>query len=105
LGVNEIPGDPKEESLYRAELGGIAGILAIVDCVAQVHNITKEKIKVGFDGEQAMLNAEGDWPLKPGQPDFHMFQDIRTKVKKSPLSWSFFWIESQRDRKGKPLDS
>jgi hypothetical protein len=105
LGVHKIPGHLTEQPLYRAELGGIAGILAIVDCVARVHNITKGKIKVGLDGEQAMLNAGGDWPLKPGQPNFDMLQDIRTEIKKFPLPWSFSWIESNQDFKGKPLDS
>jgi hypothetical protein len=57
---------------HRAKLGGIAGILEIVNCVVQVHNITKGTIKVGLDGEQAMLNVGGDWPLKPGQADFNM---------------------------------
>jgi hypothetical protein len=46
----EFPGDPAKKSLYRAELGGIAGIPAIVDCVAQVLNSTKAKLKVGLDG-------------------------------------------------------
>jgi hypothetical protein len=105
LGINEIPGDLTEQSSYRAELGGIVGTLAIVHCVAQVHNITKGKIKVGLNGEQAMVNAGGDCPLKPGQPDFDMLQDIQTKINKSLLSWSFFWIESHQDRKGKPLVS
>jgi hypothetical protein len=62
-------------------------------------------MKVGLNGEQAMLNAGGDWPLNPGQPDFDMLPDISAKIKKSPLSWSFFWIESHQDCKGKPLDS
>jgi hypothetical protein len=51
-----------------------------------------------------MLNAGGDWPVKPGQPDFNMLQDIRAKIKKSPITWSFFWIESHQDHKGKYLD-
>jgi hypothetical protein len=105
MGGNEIPGYSTEQSSYRAELGGIEGIIALVDCVVQVHSITSGSIRVGLDGEQAMLNAGGDWPLRPGQPDFDMLQDIRTKIKNSPLSWQFFWIESHQDKKGKSLDS
>jgi hypothetical protein len=105
LDVNEIPGDPTEQSSYRAELGGIFGILAIADCVVQVQKLTKGKIKVGLDHEQAMLDARGKWPLKPGQPNYDMLHAIRTKIKKSPISWSFFWIESHQDHKGKPLDN
>ena len=45
-GGNEIPGDPAEQSSYRAELGGIEGIIALVDCVVQVHSITTGTIKV-----------------------------------------------------------
>jgi hypothetical protein len=103
LGVNKIPGDPKEQSSYRAELGGIVGILAIVDCVVQVHNITKGKIKVGLDGEQAMLNAGGDWPLKPGQPDFDMLQDIRSKIENPPFPGPFSGLRATRTVKGNPL--
>jgi hypothetical protein len=105
MGDNKIPGNTTEQSLYRAKLVGITGILAIVNCLVEVHNITRGTSNVGLNSQQAMLNVGGDWPLKPGQPDFDILQGIRPKIIKFPLYWSFFWIESHQDSKGKSLNS
>jgi hypothetical protein len=85
--VNKIPGDPTEQSLYRAEVGEIEGILAIVDCLAQVHQLTLGHIKVGLNGEQAMLKSRGDWPLKPGQANLILIccKTSKPRLKNLPL--------------------
>ena len=85
IGVNAIPGEPVDQSPYRSELGGVSGIIATVHLICTVHGIQKGSIEVGLDGEQAMKAICGDGPLHTKQADYNLLQDIREKVKLSPL--------------------
>jgi hypothetical protein len=40
LGVDCTPGDPSDQSAYRAELSGISGILATLSIICQIHQIS-----------------------------------------------------------------
>jgi hypothetical protein len=97
VGVNVIPGEEESQSPYRSELGGIAGILEVLHCVCGVYQVSVGHVTVGLDGEQAMKEAFGDWPLDPGRPDYDMLQHIRGMILASPLTFSSRWIESHQD--------
>ena len=97
VGVNVIPGAEDSQSPYRSELGGVAGILEALHCICCAHVVTKGHVTVGLDGEQAMKEAFGVWPLDPSRPDFDMLQHIRGMIRASPLTFTSRWIESHQD--------
>ncbi len=97
VGVNVIPGEEDSQSPCRSELGGVAGILESLHCACVVHNVASGHVEVGLDGEQAMKEAFGDWPLDPGRPDYDMLQHIRGMIRDSPLTFASRWIEGHQD--------
>jgi hypothetical protein len=54
-------------------------------------------VEIGLDGEQAMKEAFGHWPLDPGRPDYDMLQNIRGMITASPLTFLSRWIASHQD--------
>ena len=85
--MNVIPGDPSSQSPSRSELGGVAGtLLGCMHCICVAHDITNSKVEVGLDGEQAMKEAFGHWPLDPSHLDYDMLQHILGMIAASPLT-------------------
>ena len=97
ISVNAVPGNANEQSAYRSELAGVSGSLAITAAVCRIHDIQEGSITLGLDGQQALLAAAGDWPLNPERPDFDLITDIRTKLKKLPISVKWKWVEGHQD--------
>jgi hypothetical protein len=97
VGVNVIPGESESQTAYRAELGGVAGILELLYCVCTAHSVTEGSVEVGLDGDQARKAAFGSWPLDPGSPDYDLLQHIRGMILASPLTFTSRWIESHQD--------
>ena len=50
-----------------------------------------------MDGDQALIQASGDWPLSPSQADFDMLHDIREKIRRLPITIHWKWIEGHQD--------
>jgi hypothetical protein len=102
IGLNEIRATPEDQSAYRSKLEGILGVLAVVDCLCRLHQVTSGLIHCRLNGEQVMLNASGDEPLDPQKASFDLLVDIRSKIKASPIEWQFSWVEGhQEERHGK----
>jgi hypothetical protein len=97
ISVNAVPGHIQEQSAYRSELAGIEGALAILESVCQVHDIQHGAVTIGLDGEQALIEASGDWPLNPSRADFDMLTDIRAKIKRLPITVQWRWIKGHQD--------
>jgi hypothetical protein len=100
VGVNSIPGEQCDQSSYRSEIGGVSGIVETVGILCQLHSITTGAIEVGLDGDQAMKNIFGVWPLHPKQADYDMLKDLRKKISQSPLKWTRRWVEGHQDDQG-----
>ena len=105
VGFNEIPGAQEDQPPYRSELGGISGILATVDCICRVHSITTGSINCRLDGIQAMFHASRTDPLDHQRASFDLLTDIRNKLKASPLTWTFDWVEGHQDDRHGSVDS
>jgi hypothetical protein len=97
ISVNAVPGHRQEQSAYRSELAGIEGALAILESVCTVHDIQQGAATIGLDGQQALIEASGDWPLNPSRADFDMLTDIRAKVKRLPITIHWKWIKGHQD--------
>ena len=104
VGVNQIPGEMEDQSAYRSELGGISGVVASVHCICKVHAVTKGSINCRLDGYQALLHGFGVDPLDPQKASFDLLTDIRNKIKASPLTWTFDWVEGHQDDRHGAVD-
>jgi hypothetical protein len=101
---NWVPGLPTDQSAYRSELAGIAGILSAVAVMIQQYDITSGSITIALDGKSALDQASAETPLKIDQADFDILQDIREQLNILPLKVQWKWVEGHQDKKGKTLD-
>lgn len=95
-GLNRVPGSADCQSAYRAELSGISCILAIIEAIRSVHNITQGGVTLGLDGESALKQAFGHKPLTSDQPSFDLLTDIRRRLKSSPLKFTSLWVRGHQ---------
>jgi hypothetical protein len=103
-GDNWVPGTPTDQSAYRSELTGIAGILSIVVIIIQHYDITKGSITIALDGYSALDQSAAETLLRIDQPDFDILQDIRARLHTLPITVIWKWVEGQQDKKGKFMD-
>ena len=71
-------------------------MLAVIKCVLMCHKVTSGSIALGLDGEKAMTQASGCFPLFPTQRSFDLLVDIRTKLEQLPITVTFFWVEGHQ---------
>ena len=101
MAINSIPGATDSQSAYRSELGGISCIIALVQAICSLHKINEGSVEIGLDGEQALKAAMEDFLLRCCQPSFDLLSNIRSKLAKSRISYTFVWVEGhQLDKKG-----
>ena len=77
---------------------GIIGSLTVTAAVCTAHDIGSGKIKIWLDGQQAMINSAGSWPLSPTQPDFDLLKEIRLRAQQLPIEVTFGWVEGHQDK-------
>ena len=88
-GENWVTGSGEAQSAYRSKLAGVIAGLTIVDILVRHHSITKGAVTLALDGQKAMDQCAGDWPLSIDQPCFDYLQVIRAWIKLSPLTITF----------------
>jgi hypothetical protein len=103
-GDNWVPGTPTDQSAYRSELAGIAGILSVIAIIIQHYDITNGSITIALDGYSALDQSAAETPLRIGQPDFDILQDIRARLHNLPIKVIWKWVEGHQDKKGKFMD-
>jgi hypothetical protein len=103
-GDNWVPGTPTDQSAYRSELAGMAGILSVVAIIIHNYDITKGSITIALDGYSALDQSAVETPLKIDQPDFDILQDIRARLHTLPIEVIWKWVEGHQDKKGKFMD-
>jgi len=52
-----IPGQRSDQSAYRSELGGLFGLLVLVDVICRTHGVSEGSVEVGCDGAGALKQA------------------------------------------------
>ena len=75
----------KNDSLssFRAELSGIAGIIAATSKIIEYHKIKQGGIKIGLDNEAAIKQITSKLELKQTARSGDLVKDIRVKIKTS----------------------
>ncbi|HEY9814429.1 MAG TPA: hypothetical protein V6D20_01275, partial [Candidatus Obscuribacterales bacterium] len=98
-GVNTTPGATLEQSAYRAELSGVAGIASALSCLCKTHDITAGTITIGLDGEKALYAlAKTATPL-PTDASFDLIMDTRHNLANLPITIKWNWIKGHQDKK------
>jgi hypothetical protein len=97
-GVLQVPGTPRESSSHRSKLGGLYGIVTVVEAVIQFHNITEGAVEVGCDGESALQAFDLEYYFDPQQADFDILTSIQAQIRDSPISWKPRHILGHQDR-------
>ena len=77
------------QSAYRSELAGVFTALTILDVLVRHHNITKGDVTIALDGDSALIQSCGDWPLSVDHPSFDYLHVIRASIKLPPLKFNF----------------
>jgi hypothetical protein len=95
--VNQTPGDPRDMDAYRAELGGIFGIIDLANHLCNSFAITSGHITVGCDCSSALVNITSPYPLATGRPHHDLLSGIRTLIDQSPISWKFQHVRGHQD--------
>jgi len=75
----------EDQLACRSELAGNIGVLATVALLVKHFHITSGAITIALDGESAVDEASGDWPLQIDQQCFDYLQEVRNRVKALPI--------------------
>jgi len=83
-GVNQTPGHPNDISAYRAELGGMLGIVLYLKKLCQDHQIDRGKITLACDCDSALRTCFYDEYDDAKQSNHDMIHAIRSNIASLP---------------------
>jgi hypothetical protein len=86
-GALQVPGTPIESTSHRSKLGGLYGIVTVVEALVKHHKITSGSIEVGCDGQSALRAFDLEYYFDPRQADFDFLSSIQSVVRDSPIKW------------------
>jgi hypothetical protein len=98
MSVNNVPGNPDEQSAYRSELAGISGSISLIKAVCEKHDVTSGRITIGLDGERAMIAVSTSESPMAKSPDFDLITDIRGKIASLKIDINWKWIKGHQDK-------
>ena len=96
-GLLQVPGSKRDGSSHRSKLGGLYGIVTVVEALVEVYGITEGAIEVGCDGESALRAFDLGYYFDPQQADFDFLSAIQTSVRASPLRWKYRHVLGHQD--------
>jgi len=108
--VNWIPRDPEDQTSYRAELGGICGILSILEALLlasypHICNLLWLSIIISLDNASAITSCQHSHPPRPDQPCYDLLLDIfYHSLKALPIKVTWHKVEGHLKKKGKTMD-
>jgi hypothetical protein len=77
MGSNRTPGRRDVITPYRAELGGVVGILVLLTVLCQMHHITAGKVELGLDCEAAIKELTAVKDPKVSAVDYDLVMEGR----------------------------
>ena len=98
LGCNRTAGDPKDQSSFRSELGGILGLTILLRDLCSRHDITEGGIEIACDCLSALTTVFVDEWDDPQQSCFDLIHQIRHEIQHSPLLWTWRHIRGHQDK-------
>ena len=61
----------------------------MLDILVSHYDLISGTVTIALDGESALIQSGGDWPLSVDQPLFDYLQIICSWIKLSPLEFNF----------------
>jgi hypothetical protein len=95
--VNQTPGDPLDLDAYRAELGGIFGILHITRKLCDSFALTHGCITIGCDCLSAINNIISRYEPSPSRPHHDLLSAIRHMLHAFPIRVTFHHVRGHQD--------
>ena len=84
---NWVTGLKTGQSVYRSKIAGVIAALTILDVLVSHRDLTYGTVTIALDGESALNQSGGDWPLNVDQPSFDYLQVIYGWIKLSALNF------------------
>eukprot|EP00978_Attheya_sp_CCMP212_P040354 scaffold219421_cov32-Attheya_sp.AAC.2 len=93
-------------SVFRSELGGLYGIVCVLEDLCIQYTITDGHVTIGCDGQEALWQALGSSsPISPWASDFDLVAAIRCIIQALPIRTCMKWIKGHQDSlPGESLD-
>ena len=96
-GRNTIPGRKEEQCAYRSELGGVLGIVTVLEGLCQFYNLEEGKIRIGLDGDSVIKKLRSPFLPNPKASHYDLLLDCKSRIKALPIKVEFQWIEGHQD--------
>ncbi len=97
-GSNIVPGSSEDHDSYRAELGGVMGVVVTLALICSLHNVLSGSIEIGLDGEEAMKSIFAEGEPKVDASAYDMITDIRRKLRSLPIVVTGRHIKGHQDK-------
>ena len=97
-----IPGSPSDQSAYRSEIGGLYGLVIVVEMIKDMWNIQSGSIVLGCDGLNALqqaLDVDGV-NITSKQQQFDLLSGIQGYIKDSNIKYIPKHIMGHQDETG-----
>ena len=96
-GSNSVPGNCSDLDSYRAELGGVMGIVVTLAMICRIHSITSGSLQLGLDGKSALDAVFALEDPHSEDPSADIIIDIRRKIKALPITVTGKHIKGHQD--------
>ena len=99
IGRLVTPGFPSNHSAYRSEISGVYAMVAMVEGIKEVWNITKGHVTLGCDGMQAGLQGLDvlNNTTVCTQQSFDLLSGIQGYLKDSNVTYTYKHIKGHQD--------
>lgn len=95
-GNNWVTGSGAHQSAYRSEIAGVISALTMSYVLVLHYKITDGAVTIALNGDSALIQSGGDWPLSVAQADFDYLQVIRAWIELSPLKFNFCYVKGHQ---------
>ena len=92
------PGHSDNQNPYCSKIGGIFGIIVVVEALVKLYNISNGTIKLACDCKSGLTTIFDHQYDTPSQPHHDLIHKIRTKMASSPITWKFRHVRGHQDK-------
>ena len=101
---NIVPGQKRDQSSYRAELGGIYMSLKLNNAIRCKKQILTGKVTLGCDCKGVIQAIQGRRIISSRWNSYDLLYHIQKEICQSPIDWELKWVRGHQDRKKKKKD-
>lgn len=98
-GYNVTPGQPSDQCPYRSEVGGLLGLLVVLELLCDLFQLTEGTFTIGCDCESALKKLEPWATLNPSDHHYDLLLECRQILRRLPITIKFHWVEGHQDDK------